>query len=301
MSSFFIIGSQVAFAMGMLYLLLGITSAGVTLKTWHRPHSQLRQQVNAWWRILPVVSLSLWLLPLGSLLLALLIGALALRELAAHAAPSARLFQCCAGLMLVVQVGGWLRPAWFAWLLPLACLLQLLHFAWRRRTGHLLWLLFLLTCFGVGFLQRYSKLPYGIEVIQGWLFYLYALTALNDVAQFVCGTMFGRQKVAPTISPNKTWQGLAGGIIVTVLLSLLLGGYLRLAGPATLACFGLLLSLGGFGGDLAFSAAKRRLGVKDFSQLIPGHGGILDRVDSLVVTAPLLYLLLHFGIEGHLT
>lgn len=136
MSSFFIIGSQVAFAMGMLYLLLGITSAGVTLKTRHRPHSQLRQQVNAWWRILPVVSLSLWLLPLGSLLLALLIGALALRELAAHAAPSARLFQCRAGLMLVVQVGGWLRPAWFAWLLPLACLLQLLHFAWRRRTGH---------------------------------------------------------------------------------------------------------------------------------------------------------------------
>lgn len=290
--------SPVAVAMGVLYLLLGLTSAGVALKTKARPDSQLRLQVNAWWRIFPVLSLSLWILPLGSPLLVLLIGVLALRELAAHAAPSARLFQCCAGLMLAAQLGAWLRPDWFAWLLPLACLLQLAHFAWRPRRRQLLGLLFLLTCYGVGFLNRYTHLPYAGAVIQAWLFYLYALTALNDVAQFVFGSLFGRHKVAPNISPNKTWQGLGGGIAVTVLLSLLLGSYLQLSDAATLGRYGLLLSLGGFVGDLAFSAAKRRLGVKDFSQMIPGHGGILDRVDSLVVTAPLLYFLIYFGLQG---
>eukprot|EP01034_Spumella_vulgaris_P028387 gene28386-35232_t len=121
-----------------------------------------------------------------------------------------------------------------------------------------------------------------------WLFYLYVLTSLNDVGQFISGTLFGRHRIAPGISPNKTWQGLLGGVAASLLLSLALGSYLHLAGGGRLAAFAVLLSLGGFCGDLMFSAAKRVLGVKDFSQLIPGHGGILDRVDSLVVTAPLL-------------
>jgi phosphatidate cytidylyltransferase len=80
---------------------------------------------------------------------------------------------------------------------------------------------------------------------------------------------------------------------VSLGVSLLVGTLLDLAGPARLAAYAILLSLGGLAGDLLFSAAKRNLQIKDFSQLIPGHGGILDRVDSLVVTAPLLFFLLH--------
>jgi len=78
------------------------------------------------------------------------------------------------------------------------------------------------------------------------------------------------------------------------LLSLVLGSYLGLGQPAWLATIAVLLSVGGFAGDVMFSAAKRKLGIKDFSNLIPGHGGMLDRADSLVVTAPLLYLLLNY-------
>jgi len=135
-------------------------------------------------------------------------------------------------------------------------------------------------------------LPYGPRLNLAWLFYLFILTALNDIAQFISGKLFGRHRIAPTVSPNKTWQGLFGGIAISQIVSLALGRYLGLADAPTLSLYGLLLSCAGFAGDLLFSAAKRRLGIKDFSALIPGHGGILDRVDSLVLTAPLLYCLL---------
>jgi len=87
---------------------------------------------------------------------------------------------------------------------------------------------------------------------------------------------------------------LLGGVVVSMLVSTGLGSYLHLGAPFYLLLMGILLSVGGFAGDLIFSAAKRYLKIKDFSELIPGHGGILDRVDSLVLTAPLLYLGLLF-------
>lgn len=247
-----VMGGQILTSLGMLYLMLGAASVGVGLKTRQRPHSQLRAQVFAWWWIFPVVTLSLVLHPAGAALLAVLIGVLALRELA-----------------------------------PLA-----------RRAPWLVWPLWLLLCGSVSCLPLYEQLPLPPPQRFGWLFYLYVLTALNDVAQFISGTIFGRHRIAPGISPNKTWQGLAGGVAVTLLLSLSLGSYLGLASAPRLALYAVLLSLGGFCGDLLFSAAKRALGIKDFSTLIPGHGGILDRVDSLVVTAPLIYLLLRMMHES---
>ncbi|WP_432377404.1 phosphatidate cytidylyltransferase [Duganella sp. P38] len=246
------ISGQILTSLAMLYLMLGAASVGVGLRTRQRPQSRLRAQVYAWWWIFPVVTLSLALHPLGAGLLALLIAALALREL-----------------------------------LPLG-----------RRAPLLVWPLWALLCISVSFLPLYERLPLPPAQRFGWLFYLYVLTALNDVAQFISGSLFGRHRIAPGISPNKTWQGLAGGVGVTLLLSLALGGYLGLAPASGLALLAVLLSLGGFGGDLLFSAAKRKLGVKDFSTLIPGHGGILDRVDSLVVTAPLLYLFLRMMHES---
>jgi phosphatidate cytidylyltransferase len=111
--------------------------------------------------------------------------------------------------------------------------------------------------------------------------------------------LWGKHKIAPLVSPNKTWQGLVGGVVVSVLTSVLLGRYLQLADGVFLGALGLLLSLVGFAGDLLFSSAKRWLGIKDFSQLIAGHGGILDRVDSLVLTAPLLYFAIPFHKAMH--
>ncbi len=284
----FAVNLSTLYAMGVLYVILAIASAGVSL--WTTPPSQLRQQVNSWWLLFPIVSLSLLWYRIGPILLTLLIAGLAERELALHhAAPRWRFRLLCVALMLVLTALALLGDDSAVPVLPWLVVLQGLHFGLRRQRGQLLLLLFLLLCFGLSYVPRMLALPLSPPVLSAWLFYLFSLTALNDIAQFVSGKCFGRHKVAARVSPNKTWQGLVGGIAVSTVVSVTLGHYLQLAPMDLMVALALLLSIGGFVGDLAFSAAKRYLGIKDFSQLIPGHGGILDRVDSLVLTAPLLY------------
>lgn len=295
------IGGQTLFAMLTLYFALALMSACVMLKTRARasPPSQLRQQINSWWLIFPFVSLSLVCYPLGPGLLVLLIGALALAELAPLLERRAAgwLVAGAVGLATLVLLD-WLGPA-LAMLLITLCLPLLLAalaalFLLARSRLRLVVLLYALTCCGLGFVLAFMHLPLAPERQLSWLFYLFVLTALNDIGQFVFGKWLGKHKIAARVSPNKTWQGLAGGVGLSALLSLLLGRYLALADAAHLLGLGALLSLAGFCGDMLFSAAKRYLGLKDFSRLIPGHGGILDRVDSLVLTAPLLYYSLYF-------
>lgn len=123
---------------------------------------------------------------------------------------------------------------------------------------------------------------------------LIVLTEANDIFQFLCGKLFGRRKVIPSVSPNKTEAGFLGGALLSTLVAALL--WPRFA-PLTMgesAALGLLLSLSGMLGDLVCSAVKRHRGVKDFSDLLPGHGGMIDRVDSLIVTAPIFFFFLHF-------
>jgi phosphatidate cytidylyltransferase len=126
------------------------------------------------------------------------------------------------------------------------------------------------------------------------LFYLVFLTQINDVAQYVWGKSFGRHKVTPTVSPNKTWEGLLGGVATTTLLAVVLAPHLT---PLTLnesVVAGLLIGVCGFIGDVTMSAVKRDIGVKDSGSLLPGHGGILDRLDSLTYTAPLFFHFIHY-------
>jgi len=279
----------------ILYAMLGIASFSVMRKTRSIPHNQLRLQVNAWWFIFPVVSLSLLLYPLGPALLALVIAALALRELAVHHSNPRWRFQIlCISVLALLIVMSWHQPQHILFVFPCLVAVQLLRFLFQKQANQLLFLLFLFMCHGVSFIIQLMQLPLPPETKLAWLFYLFAMTALNDIGQFITGKFFGKQKIVERISPNKTWQGLAGGVLISLLASVALGSYLELANFSRLVFFALLLSLGGFAGDILFSAAKRFLGIKDFSKLIPGHGGILDRVDSLVVTAPLLYLAIYF-------
>lgn len=280
-------------AMLVLYGVLALASLGAAWGT--RRGSSLRAQINAWWRIFPVVSVAMLLYPWGPALLMLLIAFLALRELAAlHAAPRRYFWGVGAAVWLLQMALAWWDAALAPWVLAGMLLLQALVFGLRRQRSHLLLLLFVLLCLGLSFLPLLLQRTPMAGLNLAWFFYLFALTALNDIAQFIGGKCFGRHKIAARISPQKTWQGLVAGVFASVAISVLLGRYLRLADVPLLAGLGVCLSLAGFVGDLLFSAGKRRLGIKDYSTLIPGHGGMLDRVDSLVLTAPMLYLGLLF-------
>jgi phosphatidate cytidylyltransferase len=122
-----------------------------------------------------------------------------------------------------------------------------------------------------------------------WLLLAVFLTQFNDVAQYIWGRLFGKHPVIPKVSPKKTVEGLLGGLATTLALAVFLGPWLVPMSRLQGAVIGLIAGLGGFLGDVTISAVKRDLGIKDSGTLLPGHGGILDRVDSLLVTAPLLF------------
>ena len=134
------------------------------------------------------------------------------------------------------------------------------------------------------------------------VFFLIFLTQVNDVAQFVTGKRFGKSKILPLVSPGKTWAGFWGGLGTTMLLCLLLApvftpfagwrGSLRDWGWALF--LGLVVGAAGFVGDVVMSAIKRDIGVKDTGTMLPGHGGVLDRLDSLTFTAPLYFHTMYY-------
>jgi phosphatidate cytidylyltransferase len=123
----------------------------------------------------------------------------------------------------------------------------------------------------------------------GLLLFLVLLTELNDIFQYMWGKSFGRIRIAPKVSPRKTLAGFVGGVATTTALAAIVGPLLTFMAwqPSMLA--GLIIGLAGFAGDLSVSAIKRDLGVKDSGTALPGHGGILDRIDSLTYTAPLFF------------
>ncbi len=131
----------------------------------------------------------------------------------------------------------------------------------------------------------------------GWLFvfYLMVVTKFCDIGAYVTGRMFGRHKMAPSISPNKTWEGLLGGIVVTVIASVSAYKYLkpRIAGvgfgSTDALILGVLLGVMAVAGDLSESMLKRQTNVKDSGGVLPGIGGALDLIDSLLFTTPVLY------------
>ena len=114
------------------------------------------------------------------------------------------------------------------------------------------------------------------------------LIELNDVFQYISGNILGKRKITPNISPNKTVEGLIGGIILTTLTAILLKYLVKINYQILFIPF---ISLIGFIGDIFISYLKRRVNLKDSGTLLLGHGGILDRVDSLIFTAPLILLI----------
>jgi phosphatidate cytidylyltransferase len=132
--------------------------------------------------------------------------------------------------------------------------------------------------------------PGGLDLLVAMV----GIVAADDIAAYFAGTTFGKHKMAPSISPAKSWEGFAGGMLTAlgagVVASLLLDELTLLHGLDIALIVGLLDPVG----DLVESSAKREIGIKDSSGLLPGHGGMLDRLDAIIFCAPAVYLYLRF-------
>lgn len=283
-------------------LMFSLLVATVAVKAWPRLRTQgaLQSQVTSWWYLLPPVVAAWAAYPLGAVGLVILISALAARELLAWADPASagRLKWQFAvlGLLPLVAYFNELTLWMSAWLLAISAWQLKAWHGGQRPRGALLTALFAIQAAGLWCLPELSSATgEGPHQAADKFFYLCTVTALNDIGQFIIGTCFGRHKLASRISPHKTWQGLGGGMVASVLVSAAVGRALGLASWPWLLGMGVLLSGVGLAGDLLFSAGKRAMKIKDYSDLIPGHGGILDRVDSLVLTAPLMLIALRLS------
>ena len=125
------------------------------------------------------------------------------------------------------------------------------------------------------------------------MFFLVLVVELSDVLQYVWGKSLGRHLIAPSISPNKTWEGLAGGVACATALGAGIWWATPFS-PFAAAVMSLVITLMGFAGGLIMSAIKRDRGVKDYGALIGGHGGMLDRIDSLCFSAPIFFHLTRY-------
>jgi len=154
----------------------------------------------------------------------------------------------------------------------------------------------LLVCvYFVSHMPMLATLPIkGYEGMNGMLLFFFVVTVqASDVLQYVWGKLLGKKPIVPSLSPNKTWAGFLGGIGSTVCLSSLLWWATPFS-PLEAAVMSLLICLAGFAGGLVMSAIKRDLGAKDWGNTIAGHGGFMDRLDSLCFAAPLFFHLTGF-------
>jgi phosphatidate cytidylyltransferase len=158
--------------------------------------------------------------------------------------------------------------------------------SWALTLGAALWLGFLGSHF---VLIRDLSVPFGLGIGTRWLALTFLVTWINDSAAYFVGKAIGRHPCCPYLSPKKTWEGTAGGWIGGLAATALLGYWLvDLPWLHGLALGALVATVAPFG-DLAKSMVKRQMKVKDFSALIPGHGGMFDRIDSLLFVAPVVY------------
>ncbi len=139
---------------------------------------------------------------------------------------------------------------------------------------------------GLNSLLPHPDIRFSPGIIIGFFFLIWA----NDTGAYLTGILIGRHKLMERISPKKTWEGFLGGIIIAASIAWLLSGWLGVVDKLHWIIISVIVSVAGTYGDLAESMLKRSVGVKDSGSLMPGHGGFLDRFDSVIISFPLVYL-----------
>jgi phosphatidate cytidylyltransferase len=305
------VSPNMIYALGGLVSLLVLASVIVFVLVKLRPdkdYDELIKRVRSWWVMAlgfgtaMVVSQSL------SIVLLALVSFLALKEYFSII-PTRRVDRrvlLIAYLAIPFQYF-WVYDQWYGMfivfipvyiflLLPMTMVVQGETQGFLRSVGTLHW--GLMTCvFSISHAAFLLALPHAGNPVAGGpglLLFLVFLTQFNDIAQYVWGRLFGRHKVAPKVSPKKTVEGLIGGVVTTMATASLIAPYLTPFDTKAALAFGAVIAVSGFIGDVTISALKRDIGIKDSGSMIPGHGGVLDRIDSLTYTAPLFMHLTHY-------
>ncbi len=276
-----------------------------------QPHGvidNLNSRIRAWWWMVGVLAVAFWLGKSGVIVLFALLSFFALREyitLCYTRRGDHLVLLMAFFIALPVQYA----LIWIDWyglysiFIPVYAFLLLPIFA-------------ALGADTTRFLERASKVQWGLMICVFCLSHVPAIMTLNipgyegrnllliaflvlvvqgsDVLQYVWGKLLGKHKVAPELSPSKTWEGLIGGVVSATVLGAALHGITPFT-PLEAALVALVICLMGFFGGLVMSAIKRDRGVKDWGSMIEGHGGILDRVDSVVFAAPIFFHMVRYG------
>lgn len=291
---------------GLLVLASLIIFFLVKFKPNHK-FDELVQRTKSWWVMLSIFTFALVTNRIVSLCFLAFVSFLALKEFFSII-PTRRvdrrvLFWAYIAIPLQFYWAGigWYGmfiifiPVYMFLFIPFRLLLTRQTEGFLKAVGTIQWGL-MITVFALSHMAYFLSLPAragnamnGAMAGAGLLLFLVFLTQFNDVAQFVCGKLFGRYKIVPTISPKKTWAGFLGGVFFTTLAAVLIHPLLTSFTLDKAVLAGLIIGISGFIGDITISAVKRDLAIKDTGSLIPGHGGILDRIDSLTYTAPLFF------------
>lgn len=298
---------------GVLALLLIATVIGQWLRLRVKSESgqktiaNLNARTKAWWFMVAIFTLALATGGLGSVILFGLISFLALREFITltptRLGDHRTLFWV---FFLITPFQYWLVasnwyglfvimiPVYAFLFVPLRCAMAGDCERFLERAAKIQWgLMVCVYCVSHAPALLFLNIP-GYEGQNGkLLFYFVCIAQISDVLQYVWGKTLGRHKIAPNVSPNKTWEGFIGGIATATLI----GAGLWWATPFTplqSAGMSLAITIMGFAGGLVMSAIKRDRGVKDYGTLIEGHGGVMDRIDSICFAAPVFYHLTRY-------
>ena len=298
---------------GVLALLVVASLAGwvlsrrITSGTGRATVENINARIRAWWVMAVLFMLSVATGTLGSILLFSFISFLALREFVTLAptrpGDHRTLFWCffvVTPLQYYLIWIGWyglfsiLIPVYVSIFVAIRTALAGDTERFLERTATTQWGLVICVYF-VSYVPALLMLRIPAYEHQNakLMFFLVLVVQLSDILQYVWGKSIGDRRIAPSISPNKTWAGLVGGTVSATAVGTAIW-WATPFGPGQAAVMAFVATIMGFSGGLIMSAIKRDRGVKDYGSLIDGHGGVLDRIDSLCFAAPVFFHLTRF-------
>jgi phosphatidate cytidylyltransferase len=294
---------------GVLFLLLiasGIRFLIQTLRP-QKDYTELKLRIRSWWWMIGLLFLFLAISRTTATVFFAFISFLALKEFVSivPTRQADRNVVFWAYVSIPFQYY-WVATGWYGMFIIFIPVYMFLFIPMRmvlkgetdgfiKAAGVLHWAV-MLTVFAVSHIAYLLVLPVKNAAAGGvgLVLYLLFMTQFNDVSQYTWGKLFGKHKIIPKVSPKKTWEGFIGGVatitVIAGFVAPLLTPLTRLEGFVS----GLIISVSGFIGDVVISSVKRDLHIKDSGTLIPGHGGILDRLDSLMYTSPLFFHYIYY-------